>query len=178
MRVNIGCGKYPLDGYTNVDASQDSAADVRMDAFAFLATLADDSLEEVYAGHFLEHLTQLEGQAFLAECYRVLQPGGVCAIVVPDMRTILAEWLANTATVAEYPEGVYWPIRDLVAVCGLFLYGTCQESQHRWCYEGATLGRAMLRAGFVNLQPIDRENDPRLGAPAWFQGGWDGTKPQ
>ena len=177
VRLNIGCGNYPLEGYTNIDDSPTADSDIQADAMTYLAGLENDSVDEIYAGHFLEHLPQVEGLKFLAECWRVLKPGGKCGIVVPDMKSVLAQYVAGSPALAEHPANTFWPLKDLDAVCGLFLYGTCQESQHRWSYDGSTLGRAMLRSGFVDLVEIDRDTDERLGSPAWYQGGWDGWKP-
>ena len=46
--------------------------------------LTDGSASVVYSEHFLEHLGADDARRFLAECRRVLRPGGLCHVVVPD----------------------------------------------------------------------------------------------
>lgn len=176
MKVNLGCGNFPIRGYVNVDADPTVRADVCADAFDYLAALADASIAEVYAGHFLEHLDRPDATRFLAECFRVLEPGGVCALVVPDIREVLKRYVGNSLE-AEVMAGRVWQMNDLDDICGWFLYSTVQTSVHKWSYDEFTLRRAMQAAGFAVNRRIDRYRDPRLGAPAWFQCGWEGVKP-
>ena len=172
-RLNVGCGQYPILYFTNLDEDPRAIADFhqRVPPIPF----EDGSLDEIYCGHFLEHLA--DPRLFLLECYRCLAPGGKLGIVVPDTREIMTRWLAGSLDCVEYPEGTWSPVADLDAVCGLFLYSTVQDSRHLWSYDQGTLARAMTRAGFVNLQEIDRYRDPRIPVGAWYQVGVDGFKP-
>src|SRR5260370_11714954 len=56
---------------------------------------SDGSVSVVYASHVLEHLYREEGQRLIAESFRVLAPGGILRIVVPDLRAIVEEYLGN-----------------------------------------------------------------------------------
>ncbi len=174
-RLNVGCGRYPLRYYTNLDADVTARADVhcRVPPLPY----ADESLDEVWACHFLEHLPPEEGFAFLRECYRCLVPGGQLGVVVPDTREIARRYLAGAIDHIEYPEGVYWPVASLDTLCSLFFYSTAQDSPHRWCYDAQTLAQRLRRAGFERLREIDRYTDPRLGSGQWYQCGWQAYKP-
>jgi len=44
-----------------------------------------DSVDTVYHSHVLEHLDRPVARLFLREILRVLKPGGICRIVVPDL---------------------------------------------------------------------------------------------
>jgi SAM-dependent methyltransferase len=46
------------------------------------------AFDVVYHSHLLEHLTRTEGTALLTECWRVLRPGGVLRVAVPDLERI------------------------------------------------------------------------------------------
>ncbi len=46
----------------------------------------DDSVGLVYSGQSIEHVSEAEGDVVLAECFRVLEPGGYLAIDTPNGR--------------------------------------------------------------------------------------------
>jgi SAM-dependent methyltransferase len=54
---------------------------------------ADGTADGVYASHVLEHLDQAHAGPFLREAYRVLRPGGVIRIVVPDLEQLARGYL-------------------------------------------------------------------------------------
>jgi predicted SAM-dependent methyltransferase len=56
---------------------------------------ADQSVAVVYASHVLEHLHRSETARFLSHVRRLLKPGGVCRVVVPDVHAIVTWYLAN-----------------------------------------------------------------------------------
>ena len=106
----------------------------------------------------------------------MLEPGGICALVVPDMREVLKRYVAQG--IDEIPfDGRGWQMSDLDDVCGWFLYGSVNASRHLWSYDEFTLRRAMRAAGFTDLHRLDRYRDPRLVTGAWFQTGYQGVKP-
>lgn len=174
-RLNIGCGEWPLYYWINLDANPAMRADIH--ATVPPIPFEDEELDEIYAGHMLEHLDSKTARVFLSECYRCLKHGGRLGLVVPDTREIMRRWLNGAIDCVEFPENEYWAIDDLDAVCALFLYSTAQSSPHKWSYDSTTLARIMREAGFVDLCVIDRYRDPRISVGAWYQCGWDGAKP-
>src|SRR5262245_57859715 len=48
-----------------------------------------ETFSVVYSSHFLEHLEQNAAKRLLEECHRVLHPGGIVRIVVPDLEIIV-----------------------------------------------------------------------------------------
>ena len=174
-RINVGCGQWPLLYWTNIDADPSAYADIYQSVPPL--PFADDSLDEVYAGHFLEHLSETDASAFLIECRRVLVPGGRVGIVVPDTREILSRWLSGAQDRVEYPAGVWHDVSDLDAVCRLFLYSPIQNSPHLWSYDLGTLARLLTSCGLTVGAEIDRFGDPRIPVGAWYQMGLDAVKP-
>jgi SAM-dependent methyltransferase len=183
-RVNIGCGQFPITGeragggWCNIDEAADTPADLhaRVPPLPF----PDGSLDEIYAGHFLEHLRPADAQAFLVECRRALKPGGTLGIVVPDFREVARRYLAGAPDVIGLGGTARtFAIADLDDVCSLFLYSPkeVQVSAHLWSYDLDTLRRALEAVGFVSLVQIDRYADPRLTAGVWFQCGWECEAP-
>jgi predicted SAM-dependent methyltransferase len=163
VRINLGCGKRKLDGFINVDRDNSRSPDVCAEASDYLHGITDETVDEVYAGHFLEHLERDDGLQILREVYRVLKPAGKVGLVVPDTHEIMRRICAGEL--------------DLDEACSYYLYSTVQPSRHRWSYDERTLARLLEEARFVVDKPIDRWNDPRLVAGVWWQCGLDAVKP-
>jgi len=174
-RLNVGSGQHPLHYWTNIDASPNALADIVQSVPPL--PFADASLDEIYAGHFVEHLTPEEADAFLQECFRCLTPNGRVGLLVPDTREVMKRYLRADIDEIEYPQGVWHPVADLDSVCRMFLYSTVQESGHKWSYDSRTLRNLLERNGFKVTRPIDRWKDPRVALGAWYQCGWDATRP-
>ena len=137
----------------------------------------DRSVSEIYAGHFLEHLERAEAAEFLDECWRVLEPGGLLGIMVPDTREVMRRYVLNEPAPAEFPAGHPRDLRDLDDACEMIIFSTVQPSRHQWAYDKFTLTRALSSAGFVNIREFDRMTDRRLSTGQWYQLGLDCEKP-
>lgn len=171
LRLNIGSGGFNLDGWVNIDALPHVGAD--MVCAVPPLPYPDDAAEEIYAGHVLEHMPPDVADMFLAECRRVLAPGGRLGVVVPDTREIMRRYVLREPAVVEWPYGTLRDLRDLDQVCAMVLYSTEQESPHVWSYDLATLRRALTVAGLTVTGEIDRHRDPRIPVGAWYQCGLD-----
>jgi len=174
VRLNLGCGDYPLAEHINIDASPHPG--VTMVLTVPPLPWPDGSVAEIYAGHFLEHLDLERGRELLAESFRVLERGGTLGIVVPDFREVARRYVEQEVAPFDWSDGRH-DLRDLDELCHYILFSTIQPSQHRWAYELATLERALQRAGFEVLGEIDRYTDPRLSTPQWYQCGTQARKP-
>lgn len=84
MRLNLGCGAFPADGWVNVDLRDDGP---QPDVIADITDLPfeDNEAAAVYAGHVFEHIDLGDIAAALAEVDRVLAPDGVLMVVGPDL---------------------------------------------------------------------------------------------
>jgi SAM-dependent methyltransferase len=60
----------------------------------------DESFDAVYGSHVLEHLEPDTAAQLLRECHRVLRPGGIVRIVVPDLEAIARLYLESLAQAA------------------------------------------------------------------------------
>lgn len=175
LRLNLGCGDYPMVGWINVDEEVHPG----IDAVLSVPPLPwpDQSVQEIYCGHFLEHLGQQRGAELLAECCRVLVPGGTLGVVVPDFREVARRYVTGVDAPMEWPGSTWHDLRDLDELCHYVLFSTCQPSHHFWAYDLVSLRRALERAGFEVTGEIDRYRDHRLSTPQWYQCGLDARKP-
>ena len=83
LRVNLGSGRYRLDGWTNVDL--DHPADISGD----FRDLAFHDLDELNMSHVLEHISWRETVPLLTQLRGWMRPRGILTIEVPDMTAIL-----------------------------------------------------------------------------------------
>jgi len=91
LRLNIGCGSQNLDGYINIDRYPTPDADVIMTADKL--SFSNNSVDEIYTSHMIEHLLPSEFDRAVKEWYRVLKPGGKLKIRCPNFELYVKEWL-------------------------------------------------------------------------------------
>ena len=58
----------------------------------------DDSIDVVYHSHLLEHFDRDVAGEFLLDVKRVLKPGGIHRIVVPDLEIICSAYISHIST--------------------------------------------------------------------------------
>jgi len=164
-----------MPGWVNVDEAEYAGVDLvlRVPPLPW----SSDSVSDIYAGHFLEHLDREVAGVFLRECYRVLQPGGRLGILVPDMAECFRRYVSGESATAEFPAGHHRDLRDLDELNEMIIFSTAQPSHHQWSYDVVTLRRALERAGLQVLGEFDRFRDPRVAVGAWYQFGLDAIKP-
>lgn len=94
MNVNLACGSvYVNDGtWLNFDYVSNSSKVKRANLLAQLP-LNDSEVDLVYSSHFLEHIPRDQVVPFLSECFRILKPGGLLRIVVPDLENLCRTYL-------------------------------------------------------------------------------------
>jgi predicted SAM-dependent methyltransferase len=90
--LNLGCGDRTHPAWTNVDFRAHPPHVIGHDLRQPLP-FASALFTAVYASHVLEHFSHAFAPIFLSECRRVLKPGGIVRIVVPDLETIARLYL-------------------------------------------------------------------------------------
>ena len=179
LRINIGCGQTPTSGWANFDNSISlklsripflpellgkigvlEKAQFDFIEFARANTISygdatrrlpvdSGSVEVLYSSHMLEHLDHEEVGIFLEEAKRLLRPGGIIRLALPDIRKHVEDYLLTNdadqfiaATLLAYPRDrtVLQKIRHLVV----------GARHHRWMYDGPSLARLVVAHGFVS----------------------------
>jgi predicted SAM-dependent methyltransferase len=80
MKLNIGCGKDIKEGYVNLDVVDYGGNQIH-DLNKFPYPYEDNSFDEVFASHILEHLDNFHD--YITEIYRILKPGGLLIVYAP-----------------------------------------------------------------------------------------------
>jgi predicted SAM-dependent methyltransferase len=82
--INVGAGEFRLPGFENIDITKvpdvlGGGEVIVADALQYDYTGATS----IYAGHFLEHLKELDGPAFIARVFEQAAQGAILAVTVP-----------------------------------------------------------------------------------------------
>jgi predicted SAM-dependent methyltransferase len=95
IRLHVGCGRIDAPGYINVDLLD--APHIHLQRpLDDLSVFEDASVDLVYACHCLEHFGYRHTRAVLQEWVRVLRPGGVLRLAVPDFAVLAALYASGT----------------------------------------------------------------------------------
>lgn len=170
-RLHLGCFDEPLDGWVNTDITPHiwvSRVPLAAEALHSIGKLSKERLTQhrngifkkvrylnvskpfpyqnasfsaVFTCHMLEHLYPPVATHCIRECHRVLAPGGVLRVVIPDLDRLIASY--NSAA----PNAFLQPF---------FEYGRgLEKNSHHWHYNFASLKSALLATGFSRVERRD-----------------------
>jgi SAM-dependent methyltransferase len=175
-RVNIGCGKNPIQGWINLDVV--SYPGVYFWDCRSGLPFSDAAVAAIYSEHFFEHLdAEREARAFLRECLRCLQPQGVLRLVVPDagayLRAYTGPWevLAEIRPLDRTADGwrdkrLGWIYQTKMQFMNAIFR---QRTEHKYAYDAETLVLVMREAGFVDVvvQQFGLSIDPKMALDSY-----------
>jgi predicted SAM-dependent methyltransferase len=206
LRLNMGCGLQAPPGWTNVDGSWNARLakyprirrvlswlrllppdklDIPWSSSIVIHDIRkplpfpDNSVSAVYASHVLEHLYREEGQRLMAESFRVLETGGVLRIVVPDLRTIVEEYLGTGASKGQKSGSeslgpadqmnqrllMRWPTPSSSHLL-YRMYNSWQDfHSHKWMYDADSLIALFRGTGFVQVERRECHDSRIAGIP-------------
>ena len=152
LKLNLGCGRYPLPGWFNTDLHPRPGV-YFLDARRPLP-FRDQGVAYIYCEHFLEHLNLDEGQHLLRECRRILKPGGVLRISTPDLQKVINTYLDTNPAVSlevvlRRHQGM---IPHAILSPALFFNDKMRSWGHRLIYDQALLEYVLRDAGFERVQ--------------------------
>lgn len=80
-KLHSGCGKIIKEEWVNLDMSKAPGVDIVHNLDKYPYPFKDNTFEEIYMAHVLEHLTDTEKT--LEKRYRISKPNGIVQIVFP-----------------------------------------------------------------------------------------------
>ncbi len=146
LRLNIGCGHIPIEGYLNVDMRDMPGVDVV--ASADHLPFDSGTVEEIYSAHVLEHFpVELLRRKLLPYWVNLLATGGTFRAVVPDADAMVSRYSSGELPYENFRE--------------VFFGGQEYEGDfHFNMFTHATLTKLLEQAGLKNvtLEAVDRQN--------------------
>lgn len=157
FRLHIGSGGEHKDGWINIDLAGDPVELVWNLKRGL--PFPDRSAEAVFSEHLLEHIPLPGVVQTLRECHRVLKPGGIMRVGVPDAGTLLESY-------AKGGEGFIETTRPgrptaMLAVQELFYW-----YEHCTMYDRETLSWLLAATGFTDEVHRCEPMETRLPVPA------------
>ena len=163
IKINIGSGLSGIAGSHNFDNSPTITLsripwlnkvlktpawprDVKRYDVRRRLPFADGSVQYIYSSHTFEHFTPVESSAVAKECFRVLAPGGVLRIVVPDLELIVREYLADTSPLAAQT------LRSRLSLDHSFSDLVHPGSNHSQMFDSKALVQLIKDAGFDRVE--------------------------
>jgi predicted SAM-dependent methyltransferase len=148
MKLNIGSsnpeGIYRSPEWINIDNGDGrfSGNVFKVDALAMPGEW-DGYFDEVHAVHVLEHVNRNKRFDFVVACRRVLKPGGVLYLEVPDFEKVIRNLLGAI-------DGGDHELEHRMTT-GLFGKQRYEGDSHRWGFTSRTLKELAERAKFSSI---------------------------
>lgn len=150
MKLNIGCEDYPLEGFENLDLPE---FDMKKMPWPYKG----GSISMIVMSHVLEHVPRKNAMRVLREAKRVLEPGGVIHIAVPDMDLYIDAVEDHNQFILDK-----FPYRSLDSLLGGGELEPRVEMRHRylWCF--GSLFYALIIVGFSDIHQVEfgKYNNP------------------
>jgi len=147
--LHLGCGTKYIDkpGFVNIDGNLFCRKDLWLDITIGLP-FPNNSIDGIFASHFLEHFNENQVRKVLGESYRVLKPGGTIRLVTPNLRKAIDAYLAGDPSFfSDWPD-------HRNSIGGKFNnYLLCRD-QHRLMFDFTFLQELVVDASFGNCHEV------------------------
>jgi SAM-dependent methyltransferase len=166
--LHVGCGPRtasPLDSQLfpptewheiRLDIDPDAQPDI-VASITDMSMVDSDSMDGIFSSHNLEHLYSHEVPLALREFFRVLKPGGVAIIRVPNLQAVAAEVAKGNleGTIYTSPAGPITAIDTIYGWRRRLAAGSLAWA-HKTGFTAETLGRKLLAVGFKSVRVSPR----------------------
>ncbi|MBZ5513967.1 MAG: methyltransferase domain-containing protein [Acidobacteriia bacterium] len=164
-KLHVGCGRHLLEGWLNTDLSSlNRRKIVYLDARQKLP-FRDNQFHFIFNEHFISTVTLEEAARFVAECYRVLKPGGVLRTATAGLPFLLELLESRDPRCRDY---VRWAADEFLGVPD---YSPCLVINNlfygfgcKFIYDPETLTSMLYRARFSRVVPakVGESSHPEL----------------
>lgn len=98
LKINLGCGEFKLDGFVNIDCISAGAVqpDLVLDFVRSQLPYEDNSVNQVWMIHCLEHIEIYHWGNLFAEIKRVLKDNGSLTLAYPEFKECAQRFIDDT----------------------------------------------------------------------------------
>jgi SAM-dependent methyltransferase len=150
-RIEIGSGGRPTPGYIHIDTDT-LAPHVEYFASGDSLPFADGWADEIVAVHVLEHVHPSKLIPTLEEWRRVIKPGGLLRIHVPDSRALMERYLTSSL-------GERWALNG--AILGMYASPSASQpgdllrpADHQVLFDSELLQSVLVDVGFTEVRDV------------------------
>lgn len=150
IKVHLGCGNTLKPGWLNVDCYPPpprEGCEMLVIDMRRRMPFTDGSVDCIYSEHFFEHVPiEITREVLLPECYRILAPGGVIRVGVPDAELWINAYVAHreNAKTTRFVTGYPTPMMSVNVLA--------RNSGHCCLWDYQTLQFTFAEAGFRDLR--------------------------
>jgi predicted SAM-dependent methyltransferase len=161
--LNVGCG-YPLRQKLHRHFHGPEWREIRLDldpgvqpdiicSMTDMRPITANTVDAVWSSHNLEHLQRHEVPLALGEFVRVLKPGGLLLLTLPDLQQV-AQLVVDDRLEDQAYQSSSGPITPLDMIYGhtASLARGNQFMAHRTGFTARTLHKALIEAGFIEVR--------------------------
>ena len=189
--LNLGCGDVAVDGWINIDGSPallvqkipfigpliSKARGVVFDDQIIygdivngLTECGQDTVAGIFLSHVLEHVALEDSELVLANCFRLLEPGGLLRVIVPDLNFFVMKYLEDVRNDPPLGSGRFVSAGDrFMAQTDLGVIGSRCSSlkrvmsafsnrRHLWMFDRQSLATRLSNAGFEEISEFVPNN--------------------
>lgn len=116
--------------------------------------VADNSVDNLYCSHVLEHLSFQEFHHALNESHRMLKPGGIFRLVMPDLRPLIERYMKNDSPEAaiQFIRGTLLGIEERPKSLKNRVIASAGNHHHLWLWDTPATVKALKETGFKNIR--------------------------
>jgi len=156
MKIEFGCGETPTkEGFKTCDIRNLPSIDFICPSWEIDQHVAENSVDEIFSRHFFEHLTFQQGEKQLEVWNKILKPGGVCEMMLPNMALHIQQWVERkTDKEFRHAKAGFWGWQR----------GEFEDTWdvHKSGYDKEMLTDLVKSKGFINIESLAKPMSKHL----------------
>ncbi|GAB2680467.1 hypothetical protein GCM10027036_38580 [Flavihumibacter cheonanensis] len=177
LYVQYGCGLSAPEAWTNFDVSPT----LRIQKMPIIGSLLkgrlntefppnvlygdiikglpvlDNSCDGLYCSHTLEHLSLNDFRIALKNSYKILKPGALFRLVVPDLEVMARGYLqsldqGDTAASIRFIKNMIFGLEERPRGLKAFISSYWGNANHLWLWDHTSMAEALKQTGFINIR--------------------------